>query len=314
MGKGFSPQAKKAMFEEEPFEDHPSPSQVIGKHSRKEPQSATVALHRPGDSLFRFVCGAGEDVGRQHLMHVASGDAWGSKECHCLQCGLIRVDSLIHQMLLREPQQAPIRIVLLDLDNYGFPQLFASLAGGEKKASQLPSDKKRQAKRSRNLDSAACCSGGDAESLTHGGVFVWCFYSSCFARYFNVDPREAILGSRSGETGCNHDDDDVKFWQRPPSGKSIWAHLRAAGSAYFTPCAAHKQAADGAILQVFAAARGIRPVVLVSGDKDLCRTAREMTAGEPLARVVEINELPGMHRSGTAVFRHICEVALSLVH
>jgi hypothetical protein len=311
--------------------------------------SITLTLHTPRDAAFRFVCGADSDDRRQSNPLVASGDAWGSKDCHCLRCSLLRVAALtrstqMHQTssaaassLLsarRGMQNAPSKIigrgaavlplVLLDLDNYGFPHFFASLRGPatQKKCKREPVKRVRDGQQqttSPEDDAPVVASGGKSDAV-HPKVWVWCFYSSCFVRHFKVDPKEAIAAKQAAVDANDASETALKFWQRPPPPGCIWASLAAVGCAYFTPCAAHKQAADGAIVQVCAAVLGTCPVVVVSGDKDLCRAVRELhgtnSASERCAAaVVDTNEFGrGGPKAGcgTDVFRHICTVASSM--
>ncbi|KPI90800.1 hypothetical protein ABL78_0033 [Leptomonas seymouri] len=113
-----------------------------------------VQFHKPGDEGFSVVAGACDDADARHDAHFMSGDAWMSKDCHCIQCETIRVMSRFSE-LHNDPKLSPV-IVLMDLDNFGFNQ-FKSIPPHQ-----------------------------DVELLDN--VVVWAFFGSCFTRHHRVWP------------------------------------------------------------------------------------------------------------------------------
>ncbi|AYU81716.1 hypothetical protein, conserved [Leishmania donovani] len=120
---------------------------------------AFVRFHRPGEEGFSIVAGACDDKDARHDAHFMSGDAWMSKDCHCIQCETLRVLSRYSEMRA-QPNISPV-IVLVDLDNFGFNQF--------KSIPPYP----------------------DVELLDH--VLVWSFFGSCFTRHHRAWPSEQTV-------------------------------------------------------------------------------------------------------------------------
>ncbi|GET91499.1 hypothetical protein, conserved [Leishmania tarentolae] len=124
-----------------------------------EAGKAFVRFHRPGEEGFSVVAGACDDKDARHDAHFVSGDAWMSKDCHCIQCETLRVLTRYSEMRTR-PNIFPV-IVLVDLDNFGFNQ-FKSIPPYT-----------------------------DVELLDR--MLVWSFFGSCFKRYHRAWPSEQTV-------------------------------------------------------------------------------------------------------------------------
>ncbi|KAL7700039.1 hypothetical protein N2W54_004539 [Lotmaria passim] len=152
------------MFAETDFDDtsamEASTSSVASEVDRQSPikftpvKSGFVKFHKPGDDGFSVVAGACDDADARHDAHFISGDAWLSKECHCIQCETLRVMARFSE-LHSDAQLSPV-IVLMDLDNFGFNQ-FKSIPPFH-----------------------------DVELLDN--VVVWAFFGSCFTRHHRAWP------------------------------------------------------------------------------------------------------------------------------
>lgn len=123
---------------------------------------AFVRFHRPGEEGFSIVAGACDDKDAHHDAHFMSGDAWMSKDCHCIQCETLRVLSRYSEMRA-QPKIFPV-IVIVDLDNFGFNQ-FKSIP-----------------------------TYADVELLDH--VLLWSFFGSCFTRHHRAWPSEQTVCER----------------------------------------------------------------------------------------------------------------------
>ena len=317
------------MFQEDPFKSSSDDGSDVEKDRHRklakrrrlehdqDRGDAVATFHRPGDLHFRFVAGQDDDErgkGRNLQVAVASGDAWVSRDCHCLRCDLLRVSAKIQQLPRSLPSTGHSTvIVLVDLDNFGFTQFFAPLQPTCKGPSAVT---RRRASRNEKSPEREL----DVDRVSN--MFFWCFYSSCFARHYKVDPQ--VLVDRAGEStssraldGAELDLDASKFWVRPPLANSVWGHLKSSGRVYFSQCSAHKQAVDGAIVQVFAAVLRVRPVILVSGDRDLCRAVTELIgkSGSAVADagVVNVSEIGSdVMKNGSRAFHLISSAAAQL--
>ncbi|KAK7199768.1 hypothetical protein NESM_000023100 [Novymonas esmeraldas] len=150
------------MFEEVAFDDG-AVAVAPRDDTRRVLQDATphapnvkafVRFHHPGEEGFSVVAGACDDADARHDAHFVSGDAWMSKNCHCIQCETLRVLTRFTEMRA-QPDVSPV-IVLVDLDNFGFNQ-FKSIPPY-----------------------------ADVELLKH--VIVWAFFGSCFTRHHRAWP------------------------------------------------------------------------------------------------------------------------------
>lgn len=261
------------MFVEEKFDededvtvsDGEKPSRQPTRRSQPMgPATQTMFFHRPGEDGFCAVAGAGDDTDALLDARTISGDSWVNSECHCLRCECLRVMQKLERVQQRAAQAnptgsaAPLVLLFLDLDNFGFNQ-FKSVPPGASLAAVDDDDEGGG-----DGPSAARHPDAPVHPLKH--LFVWAFFGSCFTRYHGKWPTEETVCEALPSTKPAGNDGEVA--QAVPRRPSIWQRLVKAGRVHFTPCAGQSQAADGVIM----AALGVfaeRDVVLLTGDSKL---------------------------------------------
>ena len=262
------------MFDEADFDDVDAPLDDRGGKKRRLDKDRVVKTKRVGpvpDSA------GAAGVYRFHTIHdakfspVAStattkkfdekfscGDLWNNSTCHCLSCDLVRV------MQTKDALQAAAAptILLLDLDNYGFPQF-----------------KTRKIK---------------PQEVVRSNIFIWCFYGACFERHFAVNPEEFIQRKPIAEQAVPERVVGTKAPREhaqpgapkssSPAGSpeanqlvvgSLWHSLHLSGRLYFTPCGGHSQAVDEAMMQVAQVLSEEHRVLFMSCDRHLTETANQ---------------------------------------
>ncbi|EAN80427.1 uncharacterized protein TEOVI_000858600 [Trypanosoma equiperdum] len=233
-----------------------------------------VQLHRPGSEGFSCVAGPADGATRMYDEKLINGDSWVSDECHCVYCEVLKASSSLSKLqgrFKRDLRPTGDRVggrktvvLLLDLDNYGFNQ-FKSVPPRRSEGSNI-------------------------NVLDH--LFVWSFFSSCFARYHGVLPDAHVVCQRNSgsEADARHSDVNNLNWGQ--GKKSVWKHLADEGRLHFTPCGGQQQAADGVIMQI-AYAMVHMPLIVVSGDQGLLRaiSERRRVAGRKTSRDIMENEL-----------------------
>lgn len=216
------------------------------RESANAVRGGVYRFHRPGDADFSPV--AATSAASRYRESFACGDLWASAVCHCLRCDLVR--SMGQLQALRRPSvrsgavaassslltgvdTSVPTLVLLDLDNFGFPQF---------KSRSVPRG-----------------------SVEAANVFVWAFYGACFSRHFQTTPEEFLR--RPAATASTGTDDGG------PTNGSLWHTLHTTGRLALTPCGGHSQAVDEAMVAVASALDGAVWTVFVSGDAHLGETA-----------------------------------------
>ncbi len=232
-----------------------------------QPVKAVVSgFHKPGDAAFSLVA-----VPPAHLIERESQNAakaknenknssfaqqkkfsgndaqgigsttWASSVCRCLRCELLRTSmrwNVSQQQNQKNSTAPPCLVVLLDADNFGFPQF----------ARKPPPNNLFQ-----------------YFNQTGNAVFVWAFYGANFEKAFKVDLENYVEATTQKD---NKNNSNGKF----PKHLNTWGLLKSKNSVQCTKCEGSAQAAD---LVIEAVATMIADEVesirccLLSGDKDL---------------------------------------------
>lgn len=269
------------MFEEVEFDDddgkqnESSAGEVGGGSNRKTGgHSPTMMLrfHQPGEEAFCAVAGSQYDTEDIQSARLVNGDSWVTQECRCARCEGMRVVAKMDGIETSRRQRgivAPLLLVLLDLDNFGFNQL-------KSVAPRLPEE-------------------SDSFKLVDN-IFVWSFFGSCFTRYHKIWPSEESVALPFTPAGSSKPPPAQS--SASPRRPSVWQQLVGGGQVHFTPCTGASQGADNVIKDVIRSFTPLYHVVLVTGDVQMINEIRPESArtiGRKTARIENEEEFSSGH-------------------